>query len=220
MPICKDEIINEALTPEERGVLHNLTLKMESEWIRHCPNHGYFDLHTGKEFGTDIEKAIIDTFDDLRKSQKDTSFDAVGTGGLKVEVKSIRAGTKGYENIYLKSDDIMSANLTNGFFQQVKPSCCDWFALHVLFADGSRMFLVPSSMVSKRAGRLNGEVGKFQLGTQHRGNESEGMLSLKHVLKYASLFEITNYDMCKRYNYDACKSKIMKRLDKIGWKLD
>lgn len=218
MSISKERFTKSILTEEELDFLTKINNKINSSWKTACPNSEYFEFHTGKEYGTVIEKLIIGSFLDLSGSN-DTSYDAISNDGDKIEIKSTRAGTKGYNEVFLVNDDIYHAKLANCSFQQMKPYCCDWFLLHILFGDGNRAFLVPSKMVSSKVGKKNYEHGKFYLGTQHRGNENEGVLNVKHLLRYSKIFEIKDYDLSGSYNYNVLKRQVMENLDRINWVL-
>lgn len=202
-----------------------------ADWYqRYCQsifaNYQYFEIETGKVFGDNMESLIIKSFPSLTKWEGDTSFDAITTDGKKIEIKSLRAEKKEDDGEFkplLERIVSIKSNSLSGFstssFQQTKPGCCDWFIYHVLYGDGDRLFLIPSSMVSKHPGKNNKEDGKFLLSKQHRDHPDEGQVNLGEVKKYGSYFEISDYDHNKIYDLKKCQNEVVARMNSIGWKL-
>lgn len=188
-------------------------------------NYPYFEIETGKVYGDAMEKLIIKSFPALRKWKEDMSFDAIADDGLKVEIKSLRAEKKESEMFKTLLDRIVSikTNTLSGFsttsFQQAKPTCCDLFIYHVLYGDGDRLFMIPSSMVSKRPGKDNKEEGKLPLSVQHRDHPQEGQVNLNQVKKYSAYFEIESYSHDNTYDLRVCREVIIKRMEAIRWRL-
>lgn len=202
MSINVSDLKKNSLTDEELKTLNSLLHKQNVALQNKCPTYEYYKYSTGKSYGTIIEKDIITSIGDIHKHNNDTSYDAEGPNGERIEIKSLRAGDKGYNILYEKNDDIKNEKITNRIFQQVKPKCADYFLFHVLYCDGSRLFLVPSRMISSNSGSENKEEGKFALGTQHRGNTSEGCIQLNTILSNANIFEIPDYELNKSYNFN------------------
>ena len=181
--------------------------------------HDYFALATGKEYGDAVEAKIIASFDGFAKPVGDSSFDAWTPTREKVEIKSLRACTKGQERIFRKGEGAAASKFSTSSYQQVKPACCDWFICHILYGDGSRLFVIPSKMVSGRPGMENAEKGKIPLSVQHRGHAVEGQVNLGQVLKYAPYFEIAGYELESRCEFARFQDEINARMEKIGWML-
>ena len=137
----------------------------------------------------------------------------------KVEIKSLRACSKGQTEIFLKNDNVAASKFSTSSYQQTKPTCCDWFVYHILYGDASRLFVIPSSMISSCPGEGNVEKGKIPLSIQHRNHKSEGQVNLGQVLKYANYFEIGDYDLESTYDFSSFQEIVKKRLDAIDWRL-
>lgn len=183
------------------------------------PYYDYFMLATGKEFGEAMEEVIIASFKGFVKPENDTSFDAWTSNREKVEIKSLRACTKGKKRIFHRDESVTASKFSTSSYQQTKPMCCDWFVYHILYGDGSRLFVIPSKMISKHPGVENAEKGKIPLSVQHRGHKVEGQVNLGQVLKRACYFEIPDYELESRYDFAKFQNEIKARMDKIGWKL-
>lgn len=181
--------------------------------------YDFFMIPTGKKYGDAMEAKIIASFKGFEKPVNDTSFDALTMNGEKVEIKSLRACTKGHEQIFLKEDDVSPSKFSTSSYQQTKPSCCDWFVYHILYGDGSRLFVIPSSMISRHPGEERIEPGKIPLSVQHRNHETEGQVNLGQVIKYARYFEIKDYNLETVYDFSEFQNEIKMRMDKIGWRL-
>lgn len=179
----------------------------------------FFTIATGKKFGDAMEEKIIASFKGFVKPENDTSFDAWTSNHEKVEIKSLRACTKGQKRIFHKGENVSASKFSTSSYQQTKPMCCDWFVYHILYGDGSRLFVVPSKMISKHPGIENAEKGKIPLSVQHRGNKVEGQVNLGQVLKRACYFEIPDYELESRHDFSKFQDEINARMDKIGWKL-
>lgn len=179
----------------------------------------YFTIATGKKFGDALEALIIKSFKGFKKPENDTSYDALTVNGEKVEIKSLRACTKGQEHIFLLGDEVSPSRFSTSSYQQTKPSCCDWFIYHILYGDGSRLFLIPSKMISKRPGEEYAEVGKIPLSIQHRNHDTEGQVNLGQVIKYEKYFEIDNYRLESQYDFEDIKRMIVERMEAIRWML-
>lgn len=212
MAININEIKNESLTKNEKEMMANIVNKQNHNIEMVCPNYKYYQYTTGKKYGTCIERDIINSINDISKSIRDNSFDAKSSIDERIEIKSIRIGSRGYNLIFRKEDDITHEKLANNNFQQVKPNCTDWFILHLLFANGSRLFVVPSNMISNKVGIDGKEPGKFLLHPQHRGHQYEGEINVKTILNNANLFEISDYDLKKSYNFEDMKNKVKENL--------
>lgn len=181
--------------------------------------YDFFTIATGKKYGDAIEGKIIKSFNGFVKPTNDTSFDAWTAKREKVEIKSLRACTKGKTKIFLKEEVISPSKFSTSSYQQTKPSCCDWFVYHILYGDGSRLFVIPSSMISGHPGEANAEPGKIPLSVQHRNHETEGQVNLGQVIKYAKYFEINDYNMESQYDFSEFQEEIRDRLNAINWQL-
>ena len=181
--------------------------------------YDYFTIATGKKYGDAIEDRIRASFRGFVKPENDTSFDAWTPRREKVEIKSLRACTKGQSQIFLKGESISPSRFSTSSYQQTKPTCCEWFIFHILFGDGSRLFVIPSCMISKHPGEDFAEVGKIPLSIQHRDHETEGQVNLGQVIKYARYFEIEGFDLDLVYDFADFQSEIKRRMDAIGWLL-
>ena len=192
-------------------------------YISRCHNrfayYDFFTIATGKKYGDALEAKIIKSFRGFEKPMNDTSFDAWTKHKEKVEIKSLRACTKGQEKIFLKGEEVSPSRFSTSSYQQTKPSCCDWFIYHILYGDGSRLFVIPSSMISKHPGEDRAERGKIPLSIQHRNHDTEGQVNLGQVIKYASYFEIEGYDLESVYEFDDVKNEITSRMERISWML-
>lgn len=217
--IMDDIAKNGGLAPRDvqliNDALHGYLIRCHGRY----PYYDFFTIATGKKYGDAIEEKVISSFHGFRKPINDTSFDALTENDEKIEIKSLRACTKGQKQIFLKNDRISPSHFSTSSYQQTKPSCCDWFVFHILYGDGSRLFVIPSSMISKHPGENHTEAGKIPLSVQHRNHETEGQVNLGQVLKYACYFEIANYDLESRYDFSSFQDEIRNRLSKIDWKL-
>ena len=181
--------------------------------------YDFFTIATGKKYGDAMEAKIIESFKGFVKPVNDTSFDAWTNTREKVEIKSLRACTKGRTRIFLKAEAISPSRFSTSSYQQTKPSCCDWFVFHILYGDGSRLFVIPSSMISKHPGEDRAESGKIPLSIQHRNHDTEGQVNLGQVIKYAKYFEIKDYDFESTYEFSDFQDEIKGRMDQIKWQL-
>lgn len=179
----------------------------------------FFTIATGKKFGDAMEERIIASFKGFLKPENDTSFDAWTSKHEKVEIKSLRACSKGQKQIFRKGEAVSPSRFSTSSYQQTKPTCCEWFVYHILYGDGSRLFVIPSKMISRHPGTENAEKGKIPLSIQHRGHKEEGQVNLGQVLKFAEYFEIADYELESRYDFAEFQNEINLRMDKIGWKL-
>lgn len=210
---------NGKLTSEEMSVVRKAVDGYLSRCHAKYLYYDYFTIATGKKYGDAMESKIMNSFAGFVKPVNDTSYDALTRNGEKVEIKSLRACTKGHTHIFLKSDAISASRFSTSSYQQTKPSCCDWFVYHILYGDGSRLFVIPSSMISQHPGETNAEHGKIPLSVQHRNHETEGQVNLGQVLKYARYFEIEGYDLEKVYEFADFQNEIKKRMSEINWLL-
>lgn len=183
------------------------------------PYYSYFTIATGKKYGDIMETRVRNSFNGWTKPKNDTSYDALTPQKERIEIKSLRACSKGQTQIFLKQDRVSPSKFSTSSYQQTKPSCCDWFVFHILFGDGSRLFVIPSKMVSQHPGEANVEPGKIPLISQHRDHQTEGQVYLGQVLKYAKYFEINDYDLEKKYDFASFQEEITQRLDEINWQL-
>ena len=210
---------NGGLTTSEMSLIRNALNGFLTRCHSRYKYYDFFTIATGKKYGDAMEAKIIKTFIGFEKPINDTSFDAWTLDGEKVEIKSLRACTKGQKRIFLKGDAISPSHFSTSSYQQTKPSCCDWFIYHILYGDGSRLFVIPSSMISKRPGELYAEKGKIPLSVQHRNHETEGQVNLGQVIKYAQYFEIANYDLESKYDFKTFQQDIINRMKLINWSL-
>lgn len=195
---------------------------LEEYLTRRYLENKYYDLFaisTGKKYGDAVEARIIKSFRGFRKPANDSSFDALTENNEKVEIKSLRACSKGQKEIFSKDESVSSSRFSTSSYQQTKPSCCDWFVYHILYRDGSRLFVIPSSMISRKPGALSAEDGKIPLSVQHRNHETEGQVNLGQVIKYADVFEIKGYELENTYEFEKMSNEVTSRLEKIGWHL-
>ena len=210
---------NGGYSDKENALIRDAVLGFRRRCCGKFRYYDYFAIATGKEYGDAIEAKIIASFNGFSKPERDTSFDAWTPAHEKVEIKSLRACTKGQKRIFLKDEKTSASQFSTSAYQQVKPACCDWFICHILYGDGSRLFVIPSRMVSGRPGMENAEKGKIPLSVQHRGHAAEGQVNLGQVLKYAPYFEIEGYELESRYEFAKFQDEINARMEKIGWML-
>lgn len=210
---------NGGLSPNEISLIENAIQGFLDRRHSRYKYYDFFHIATGKQYGDAMEARIIKTFRGFKKPTNDTSFDAWSSKGEKVEIKSLRACTKGQEQIFLKGDAISPSRFSTSSYQQTKPSCCEWFVYHILFGDGSRLFVIPSKMISSRPGENNAEEGKIPLSIQHRNHATEGQVNLGQVIKYAKYFEIFDYDLEGVYDFSEFQKQIVERMDEINWRL-
>ena len=219
-----EEMISEikqygGLSPNEMQIVENAL----TGFLDRCHNrfryYDYFTIATGKNYGDALEEKIRESFLNFTKPINDTSFDAISSSGEKIEIKSLRACSQGQEIIFLKGDCIPASKFSTSSYQQTKPSCCDWFIYHIMYGDGSRLFLIPSSMISQHPGKAYAEPGKIPLSIQHRDHETEGQVNLGQVIKYAQYFEIPEYELEKSYDFENFKRIIISRMEAIKWRL-
>ena len=210
---------NGGYSDKENALIRDAVLGFRRRCRARFRYYDYFAIATGKEYGDAIEAKIIASFNGFSKPECDTSFDAWTAKREKVEIKSIRACTKGQKRIFLKGEKVSASQFSTSAYQQAKPACCDWFVCHILYGDGSRLFVIPSRMVSGHPGAENAEKGKIPLSVQHRGHVVEGQVNLGQVLRYASYFEIPGYDLESRYEFAEFQDEIRRRMEKIGWQL-
>ena len=216
--ICEIEE-NGNLTENEMIIVRRAIQGFLSRCHNRYPYYDFFTIATGKKYGDAIEAKIMASFKGFAKHVNDTSFDAMTKTGEKVEIKSLRACTKGQEQIFLKEQNVAPSKFSTSSYQQTKPSCCDWFIYHILYGNGSRLFVIPSSMISSHPGEERAEHGKIPLSVQHRNHETEGQVNLGQVIKYARYFEIEDYDLETTYEFSDFQDEIKKRMDKIDWQL-
>ena len=216
--IC-DIANNGNLTEYEMAIVRRAIQGFLNRCHNRYPYYDFFTIATGKEYGDAIEAKIIASFKGFTKPVNDTSFDATTMNGEKVEIKSLRACTKGQEQIILKDQDVSHSRFSTTSYQQTKPSCCDWFIYHILYGNGSRLFVIPSAMISSHPGIKFAEIGKIPLSVQHRNHETEGQVNLGQVIKYAPYFEIKDYNLETVYEFADFQDEIKNRMDKIGWRL-
>ena len=232
-----DAVMNEAKKSNEVSLNDMNSFEKVTNWYHdRCvsifANYDLFELDTGKVYGDAMEARIIHSFPALTKWGGDTSFDAITKEHIKVEIKSLRGVRKiekdedGNEQfvplvdrIFKKTQGILSSKFATSSFQQTKPSCCDWFLYHIIYGDGDRLFMIPSSMISRHPGKGCKEKGKFLLSKQHRDHPDEGQVNLGDVKKYATYFEIDSYDHRMKYDFYELTAEIRRRLDKIHWSL-
>jgi len=206
-------------SPQEMTLIRDAIHGFLERCQRQYRYYDYFTIATGKKFGDALEALIIKSFRGFTKPENDTSYDALTALGEKVEIKSLRACTKGQEHIFLKQDCVSPSKFSTSSYQQTKPSCCDWFVFHILYGDGSRMFLIPSNMISKHPGEDFAEAGKIPLSIQHRDHDTEGQVNLGQVIKYERFFEIAAYELEGQYDFEAVKTIILERMNAIEWSL-
>lgn len=219
MEIVKEIEQNGGYSSNEMQLIRNAIGGHLDRCHRKYTYYDFFTISTGKKYGDAMEAKIIRSFSGFTKPNNDTSFDAWTPSHDKVEIKSLRACSKGQEQIFLKADDIAPSRFSTSSYQQTKPTCCDWFIYHILYGDGSRLFVIPSSMISKHPGEDYAEPGKIPLSIQHRNHETEGQVNLGQVIKYATYFEIPDYDLESVYDFSEFQSEIKRRMDAISWRL-
>lgn len=217
--MIKEIVQNGGFTESELSIIR----KAVNGFLDRC--HGkymyydFFSIATGKKYGDAIETKIMKSFNGFVKPVNDTSFDAWTKDREKVEIKSLRACAKGRTHIFLKDEQVSPSRFSTSSYQQTKPSCCDWFIFHILYGDGSRLFVIPSSMISKHPGEDRAEQGKIPLSKQHRDHDTEGQVNIGQVIKYAKYFEIENYDLEATYEFAVFQEEIKRRMTEIGWQL-
>ena len=209
---------NGNLSTKELKALKAVFSAHEKRMQQKFPNYNLFITGTGQSYGLKIQKIITDSFNDLSNLGGSGIYDATCTSNnLRIEIKSVKA-LKGNSNDYIGSRIINLNECAHlaGSFQQVKPLTCDWFIFHILYGNGERLFLVPSSIISKTPKMANGEVGKIALSGQHRGHKTEGQVNIGQILSRADLFEIPNYDHNKEkfYNFANLQNIICSRFRK------
>lgn len=210
---------NGGYSDRENALIRDAVLGFHRRCCGKFKYYDYFAIATGKGYGDAIEAKIISSFNGFSKPDGDTSFDAWTPKREKVEIKSLRACTKGQKRIFLTRENVPASQFSTSSYQQAKPACCDWFVCHILYGDGSRLFVIPSRMVSGHPGVENAEKGKIPLSVQHRGHGVEGQINLGQVLKYAPYFEISGYELESRHEFGEFQDEIRRRMEKIGWKL-
>lgn len=219
MEMVKEIEQNGGYSTEENALIKNAVLGFLKRRRSKFKYAEFFTIATGKKFGDTMEDRIIASFFGFAKPENDTSFDAWTSKREKVEIKSLRACSKGQKLIFRKNEDVSPSKFSTSSYQQTKPTCCDWFVYHILYGDGSRLFVIPSKMISRHPGIENAEKGKIPLSVQHRGHKEEGQVNLGQVLKFAAYFEIPNYELESRYDFVEFQREIKRRMDKIGWML-
>lgn len=210
---------NGGYSPKEMALIRDAIHGFVERRLGQYRYYEYFTIATGKKFGDKLESLIINSFTGFTKPENDTSYDALTMLGEKVEIKSLRACTKGQKRIFLIGDAVSHSKFSTSSYQQTKPSCCDWFIFHILYGDGSRLFVIPSRMISKHPGENHAEAGKIPLSVQHRDHDTEGQVNLGQVLKYGRYFEIENYDLEGKYDFESFKDEIISRMRATGWTL-
>jgi hypothetical protein len=73
-------------------------------------------------------------------------------------------------------------------FQQIKPDCYPYIICMLNHKDKSEWYLLETSKISKKAGKLNAENGKLPLNAQHRYNLTEGQINPNPAFKKAAIF--------------------------------
>ena len=220
LKVILDEIeCNGSLESKSLDIVKKALEEHSNRWYERYPYYDYFAIPTGKLYGDKIEAKIRNSFQDWTKPTGDTSYDALTKKGERIEIKSLRASIGGRKQIFLKRGRVSPSKFSTSSYQQTKPSCCDWFVFHILFGDGSRLFVIPSNMVSRHPGKANDEPGKIPLSIQHRNHQTEGQVNLGQVLKYAKYFELNDYDLEKQYDFASVQKEIRRRLDEINWQL-
>lgn len=228
-----DFMINELKDTKQRKILQGFKEKHLQHWRNIYPYLDLFLIPTGKDYGSVAEEYLINKLNGLTKHLGDSSYDAEFhefDNLIKVEIKSLRAitsksVTKNEENNdkYIIERIISihdkKPHFSTSSFQQVKPTNCDWFVFHIQYGDGERLFLIPSSIISKTPGRSYCEFGKIPLSKQHDHNKEEGQINIGQVLKYKKYFEITPFVRSNYYYFHDIKQEISDRLQKINWVL-
>lgn len=197
------------------------TLRKEYE-SGNFSNLRFYDdkMAVGKSYGTSIEKFIKnDFFTDLTNQPKgETSYDAL-FGDIRIEIKSTRAVLNERKEYKTKNTALFAADIsidnfhTLSPFQQIKPYCCDWFILHILFKNHHRFFFVPSSCIQECVGEEYIEDGKIYLGSQHRDSKREGSIPVERILKHADIFEIPQGIT----SFEVGMKIVKENLEKNGW---
>ena len=215
---------NGDLTTEQITELEKIFEKHHLRILQKYPFYDLFITGTGQSYGLAIQKKIIDSFNDLTEHQGSSDYDAdCFDTKEKIEIKSVKALTNekdAYigERIINYVDDNTRCS---GSFQQVKPTECDWFILHILFGNYERLFLVPSKVVSKHPKKDYAEPYKIPLSGQHRNHSSEGQINIGQIFNLSKYFEIKGYThkIPQKYSFKDMKKYIIEQLDSIDWKL-
>lgn len=224
-----DFVLNEVktngnLTKDEENILEKILNEHHLRMLMRHPFYDLFTTGTGQSYGLAIQKKIIDSFKDLTEHQGSSDYDAdCFDTNEKIEIKSVKALTN-EKNAYIGERIINYVDdntRCSGSFQQVKPTECDWFILHILFGNYERLFLVPSKVVSKHPKKDYAEPHKIPLSGQHRNHSSEGQINIKHIFNLSKYFEIKGYSHAtpKKYSFKELKKGIIEQLDKINWEL-
>lgn len=185
---------------EKRKIIEESINNYHNEITKQIPNYDLFlNYLSGKEYGDWAENQIIKSLIDIKKHKDSTTYDAdfKNDSGIKIEIKCTRMllNKKGIRYI----DRIMSKDYeykwrTSAKWEQIKPAYADWFILHMLYGDGDRAYLVPTSIISQTSGSENKEEGKFTLSIQHSKNKIEGQLSItKGFIENSDIFLMNEY---------------------------
>ena len=227
---------NGNLTKAEESTLEKILNEHHSRMLVRHPFYDLFITGTGQSYGLAIQEKIIESFNDLTEHKGSSDYDAdCFDTKEKIEIKSVKALTKGKKDKNKEEDDdsevayigerIINYTEQNtkcgGSFQQVKPTACDWFILHILFGNYERLFLVPSKVVSGHPGVENAEPNKIPLSIQHRNHKTEGQINIGQIFNLSQYFEIKGYThkISKKYSFKELKKDITTRLNAIDNKL-
>lgn len=227
-----DFMIKELEDNNQKKILQRFKDEHLKRWKTRFPYVDLFLIPTGKDYGSVAEANLIKRLNGLTKHLGDPSYDAEyyeGNNLLKIEIKSLRAikskskKTDEDEDKYIMERIISIKEKNKKFstssFQQVKPTNCDWFIFHIQYGDGERLFIIPSTLISRTPGKDHCEFGKLPLSKQHDHNKEEGQINIGQVLKYKEYFEISPFNDSKSYNFADLKKEISSRLDGINWML-
>lgn len=144
-------------------------------------NAALYEISAIRKFGVNwAQQHMMDLVPELMKPDKkiDSEFDNeydLLLDRRKIEVKASRAVRTGKGTLLERGkclDDLGGFRLP---FQQVKAYCCDVFVCIGVWLDGFRYWVIPSDVICSLPSYT----------TQHRGNETEGMIMITHSNAHA-----------------------------------
>lgn len=196
-----NDLLNFCNDAEKSKVLTEAITNYRKEVLNKIPNYDlFFEYQSGKEYGEWAEKQIIKSFNDIKKYEDTTEYDAefINRTGPRIEIKCARMLFKNEKGLkYI--DRIMPKDYeykwrTGAKWEQVKPEYADWLILHMVFGDGDRAYLYPTFLLSKTTGAENKEEGKLSLSIQHSKNKIEGQISVtKNFIENGDIFLMDEY---------------------------
>ena len=196
-----NDLLNSCDDVENKKVLTEAILNYRKEVLERIPNYDlFFEYQSGKEYGEYGEKKIINSFNDIKKHEDTTTYDAdfINHIGPRIEIKCARMLFKNGKGLkYI--DRIMPKDFeykwrTGAKWEQVKPEYADWLILHMVFGDGDRAYLYPTFLLSKTTGAKNKEEGKLSLSIQQSKNKIEGQISItKKFIENGDIFLMDGY---------------------------